>query len=65
MVVEHDVPLIRGVADRLIAMDQGAVIADGVPDAVLAAPVVVASYLGSDQTVIARSGERGNHAAEQ
>ena len=57
VVVEHDVPLIRGVADRIVAMDQGGVIADGAPDAVLSDAAVVASYLGSDQQVIARSGD--------
>ena len=36
-------------------MDQGSVIADGRPGAVLADPVVVASYLGTDPTAIHRS----------
>ncbi len=56
LVVEHDVPLVTGVADRIVAMDQGAVIADGLPEAVLTDGAVVASYLGSDRSAIARSG---------
>ncbi len=56
LVVEHDVPLVTGVADRIVAMDQGAVIADGVPEEVLRDGAVVASYLGSDRHAIARSG---------
>jgi len=56
LVVEHDVPLVTGVADRIVAMDQGAVIADGLPEAVLSDGAVVASYLGSDRHAIARSG---------
>ena len=56
LVVEHDVPLVTGVADRIVAMDQGAVIADGLPDEVLNDGAVVASYLGSDRHAIARSG---------
>ena len=56
VVVEHDVPLVTRVADRIVAMDQGAVIADGPPDEVLSDPLVVASYLGSDRHAIARSG---------
>ena len=56
VVVEHDVPLVTRVADRIIAMDQGAVIADGPPTEVLSDGAVVASYLGSDRHAIARSG---------
>jgi ABC-type branched-subunit amino acid transport system ATPase component len=56
IVVEHDVPLVTRVADRIVAMDQGAVIADGPPNEVLSDPLVVASYLGSDRHAIARSG---------
>ena len=56
LVVEHDVPLVTGVADRIVAMDQGVVIADGLPDEVLSDGAVVASYLGSDRDAIARSG---------
>jgi len=55
VVVEHDIPLVRSVADRLVAMDRGAVIADGPPAAVLADDAVVTAYLGVDQTAIERS----------
>ena len=47
MVIEHDIPLIRGLADRLVALDLGAVVADGRPAAVLRDQRVVASYLGA------------------
>ena len=57
VVIEHDMPLITSVSDRLVAMDQGAVIADGRPDEVLHDPAVVASYLGTTADVIARSGD--------
>jgi len=56
VVIEHDIPLIRGVSDRLIAMDQGAVIATGAPVEVLTAPMVVESYLGTSEAAIHRSG---------
>jgi ABC-type hemin transport system ATPase subunit len=46
------------VADRLIALDQGLLIADGPPQDVLQDPVVVSSYLGDSAAVIARSGAR-------
>ncbi|WCO65298.1 MFS transporter [Iamia majanohamensis] len=57
LVIEHDMPLITSVSDRLVAMDQGAVIAVGAPHEVLDDPAVVASYLGTTESVIARSGD--------
>jgi len=56
LVIEHDMPLVTAVADRLVALDQGLVIADGAPQAVLHDPVVVSSYLGDSAAAIARSG---------
>jgi len=55
VVIEHDMPLIRSISDRLTAMDQGAVIAEGDPEAVLGDPDVVASYLGTSAAAIERS----------
>ncbi len=55
IVIEHDMPLLRGVSDRLVAMDQGAVISTGTPEAVLSDPLVVESYLGADDTAVNRS----------
>jgi branched-chain amino acid transport system ATP-binding protein len=55
VVIEHDMPLLRSVSDRLVAMDQGAVIAVGAPDAVLEDPIVIESYLGPDDTAVNRS----------
>jgi branched-chain amino acid transport system ATP-binding protein len=57
LVIEHDMPLITAVADRLVAMDQGSVIAEGSSDVVLNDPQVIASYLGNSEEVIARSGQ--------
>ncbi|GAA0467901.1 hypothetical protein Aca07nite_40250 [Actinoplanes capillaceus] len=57
LVIEHDLPLLSRVADRLIAMDAGTVIAQGTPDEVRNHPAVVLSYLGTDQAAVARSGE--------
>jgi ABC-type branched-subunit amino acid transport system ATPase component len=51
LVIEHDMPLITGLADHLVALDRGAVVTHGRPAAVLKHPDVVESYLGtSDQS---------------
>ena len=55
VVIEHDMPLLAGMADRLIALDQGSLLVEGTPDAVLRDPLVIASYLGENATAIARS----------
>jgi branched-chain amino acid transport system ATP-binding protein len=46
VLIEHDMPLLTSVADRLLALDTGAVVTDGSADEVLSHPQVVASYLG-------------------
>jgi ABC-type branched-subunit amino acid transport system ATPase component/predicted MFS family arabinose efflux permease len=55
VVIEHDMPLLAGLADRLVALDQGSLLVEGSPDAVLRDPLVIASYLGENATAIARS----------
>ncbi len=49
VVIEHDLPFLRGLATRWVAMDLGAVIATGTPDEVSRDPAVVAAYLGRDR----------------
>jgi ABC-type branched-subunit amino acid transport system ATPase component/predicted MFS family arabinose efflux permease len=56
VVIEHDMPMIAGLSDRLVALETGFVIAQGPPAAVLTDPRVVASYLGDDHAAVARSG---------
>ena len=59
LVIEHDVPLLLGIADRMIALDLGEVVAVGAPGDVINDPAVVQSYLGTTEAAIARSGSRG------
>jgi ABC-type branched-subunit amino acid transport system ATPase component/ABC-type branched-subunit amino acid transport system permease subunit len=58
VVIEHDMALLASLCDYFVALEQGGVIASGRPDEVLADPLVVASYLGTNDDVVARSGER-------
>lgn len=46
LVVEHDMPFLMAVSDRIYCLDGGRVIAEGTPAAVREDPAVVASYLG-------------------
>ncbi len=50
IVIEHDMGLIAGIADRLLALDLGRLIAQGDPQEVLHHPDVVDSYLGAHHT---------------
>jgi ABC-type branched-subunit amino acid transport system ATPase component/ABC-type branched-subunit amino acid transport system permease subunit len=63
VVIEHDMPMLRSISDRMLALELGAVIAEGAPDDVLAHPQVIASYLGTDESTIHRSGARAKKAA--
>ncbi|MGA4538953.1 ABC transporter permease subunit [Uniformispora flossi] len=57
LVIEHDMPLIMGISDRVYCLETGLVIAEGEPGAVRNNPKVVASYLGTDERAINRSGD--------
>jgi ABC-type branched-subunit amino acid transport system ATPase component len=63
LIIEHDMPLITGVSDEIIALELGAVVCQGTPDEVISNPQVISSYLGGDLDVIQRSGTQSRPAA--
>ena len=56
LVIEHDMPLIMSISDRVYCLELGHVICEGAPSEVRNDPAVIASYLGTDERAIARSG---------
>jgi ABC-type branched-subunit amino acid transport system ATPase component/MFS family permease len=58
LLIEHDMPLIFSVSDRLVAMELGRVLLQGEPEAVANDPRVLRSYLTASSDVLERSGSR-------
>ena len=48
LVIEHDMHVVAGVSDRVLALDHGVKIAEGSFDDVAGHPAVVEAYLGRD-----------------
>ena len=65
IVIEHDMPLITGISDRLVALELGAVVAIGTPQEVVTNERVVEGYLGSNEATIMRSGSGTSKAEEK
>jgi ABC-type branched-subunit amino acid transport system ATPase component len=63
VVIEHDLPLVTGLSDRMVAMEAGAVLVTGTPRQVRSDPRVLASYLAASDDVVQRSGRLGALAA--
>ena len=50
LLVEHKMDVVRSLADRIVVLHNGALVADGEPGEVIASPVVQEAYLGMAPT---------------
>ena len=50
LIVEHDIPVIMDISDKIVVLDFGRKIAEGTPREVQANEAVIAAYLGSEQS---------------
>jgi ABC-type branched-subunit amino acid transport system ATPase component/ABC-type branched-subunit amino acid transport system permease subunit len=57
LLIEHDMPLIMGISGRVYCLETGHIIAEGAPPELREDPRVIASYLGTDERAIVRSGK--------
>jgi ABC-type branched-subunit amino acid transport system ATPase component len=55
VVIEHDMHVVAGVSDRVVALDHGVKIAEGTFEDVASHPSVVEAYLGRDPEALAEA----------
>jgi ABC-type branched-subunit amino acid transport system ATPase component/ABC-type branched-subunit amino acid transport system permease subunit len=54
LLIEHRVPVVTRICDRIVALDFGRVIASGEPSEVTAHPAVIEAYIGQELEEVAR-----------
>jgi branched-chain amino acid transport system ATP-binding protein len=55
LVIEHDMHVVEGISDRVVALDHGVKITEGSFDAVATHPAVVEAYMGRDPEELAEA----------
>ena len=61
LVIEHDMPVLMGLCDRIYAMDAGRVIAEGTPARSATTPLSLPAIWAPTITAITRSGNQSVH----
>jgi len=55
LVIEHDMHVVEGISDRVVALDHGVKVTEGSFDAVATHPAVVEAYMGRDPDALAEA----------
>ena len=48
LLIEHDMNVVMGISDKIVVMDMGSKIAEGLPREIYSNPIVIKAYLGED-----------------
>lgn len=55
LLIEHNMQLIMNISERILVMDFGETIAEGLPDVIRSDPLVIAAYLGKSEGYVSRN----------